>query len=158
MKYCGECGKETRIDTKFCNSCGAKFDDDTEIKPVKVTVADIAPHKPLEPIIEVKQRTMWLYIIIALNYLAMAALIIISLAVFLDGLFFTLIGFVFAAYVIWINEGLKRYDGTRRGINIGLLSVYAVFSLVTLELLLIIPAGLQIYGLVFHKPTIELFK
>ncbi len=177
MKYCGECGIKNPANTKYCSACGGKFDEFTIIKPSKEILSDIVAEKD-EPIVEkkgyeipitkfpevkdpigdIKARTIWLTIVIAINYLAMGFLIIIAFPVLFESFFLAIYIFLFAIYFIWINEGLKKYDTTRRGINIGLLSVYTLFSLYTFQLILIIPAGLQIYGLIFHKPTIELFR
>jgi hypothetical protein len=177
MKYCGECGKENTRKTKFCSDCGIKFDvadivsqnkGESDIKPSKeiddiikpvqqIRVSDLSPSKPDELIVDEPQRTIWLNIVIIINYILIGIMIIIGLVILVESIYLTLIAFAFAIYLFWINEGLKRYDTTRRGINIGLLSVLAMFGLFSFQLILIIPAGLQIYVLVLHKPTIELF-
>ncbi|MCE7736156.1 MAG: hypothetical protein GPJ54_14840 [Candidatus Heimdallarchaeota archaeon] len=162
--FCGACGEDLLPNSKFCANCGSAAD----VISNPVTSANVEtretssyqrPSTPAKmPLDQYKERTGWLSFVIVMNYIGLVLLIILGImSIFLSfvlGVFLLLM----AWFNYWLIQGLKIYDGTRRGIVVVLLIIGIITSLIDFDFFALIIGGLEIYALVFHAPTVRLFE
>jgi hypothetical protein len=144
---CSKCGgKVDRISENnyFCRQCGARQETPVADKPKGL-----------------------LYLLFALNYLNMVVLIAgaIFFFFFFNFYYFTIImPFFMAVILLWVNEGLKKFDPSMRKYSIiaHFLFIYISIGFVAYAIFvspyLLAMAILHYYVLYMHKPTVELFR
>ena len=165
---CKKCGGKVDKITEgnyFCRECGARhnnamrvrFEKGTSETPVQVTYG--------------RGTSGLLKVVIILNYVVMVLGILGGLFVFgllLIAFYYfdviSLIPFLLAAFLYWINAGLKKFDSSRRKYsiiaNVLILIVFAYgflggFGFIVVFMLAIV--AFQYYVLYMHPPTIAIF-
>lgn len=183
MIICAKCEYKNIEGSVFCQQCGSRLTSSTETRvnasggsagfvnqqqnkfsPVNKKVFTKGPFvksNALDPL-ETERPDLFTAFLI-LNYVVVLIIGLSSFLIFNSPALIFLILILLAGIYFWLVFSLQHYDNTARAIYLLLITFGLVFILfgvnvVVLKILSIAIVGFSFYILIFHKPTVKLFK
>ena len=172
MNICVYCEQAIDDDAVFCPFCGAKL---TYVQPSNrnnVSNSQFRSNQPLRPHYpaaynpyqnmganyQYNPRTSELTILLAINYVGVGLLGLVSTLLFVLLPPIGIITFVFTGLFFWLIYSLQQYNNTARIIYLILSVIGLVTNLISLNIIGLLISIFAIYTLGFHQPTMDLFS
>ena len=175
MTYCPSCGTSQETDAFFCSNCGTRMNTNASTFNNKDLHSNstngiqyLSQYNHLNryesyknvnpPPISFEKRTTELTIVLVLQYIGLAILFLLAMTVFIAVPIAGIFLFVIVGLDFWLITSLQGFSETARIIMIILLVLGLFFSFSPINILGLLFSCYQLYVLVFHQPTIALFK